>query len=81
MSACDCEGNPLTLEQLHLQDISGEAYTDGSCDQSWIPELKRAAWAFVITNSDGDPSVQVSGTVPRQLPQLRRPENTAPWLR
>jgi hypothetical protein len=65
----DDKGNHLSLDDIRQFIISGTVYTDGSCSQSWIPELRRAGWAFVLVSDAGVPILTVHGSVPRQLPQ------------
>ena len=51
--ATDGTGRRISLQEALERGIEGKIFTDGSCDQNWIRELKRASWAFVVTDDGG----------------------------
>ena len=73
MQVWDAEGNEVPQHQWQDVDISGDVFTDGSCDQNWIKDLRRAAWAFVTLGTDGKPKHTVMCSVPAD--QLQTPQS------
>lgn len=55
--------------EAHEFTLEGNVHLDGTCDQRQILDLKRAAWAVVQVNDNGEVESAAFGPVPACLPQ------------
>ncbi len=52
-----------------IQQLQGRFYIDGSCTSHVIRELRRAGWAIVVQNDEGQVIARISSPLWEDLPQ------------
>ena len=60
-------GEPPRGEGLDVADL----FVDGSCSTHPLAERRRAAWACIWADTNGDALARLTGVVPRSLPQTQ----------